>query len=222
MKIFLDNDIIIKLASLDLLDLFSSLLRDEDAGVACLASLPYRLARKPLEAHAQTRVVGFVSSCRKLDRAYLAELEIDLDNQELLYTCPGIDAGEAQLLSAALAEPDAVVLTGDKRCLKALCQSSVTMPLVPKLQGRVLILEQVMIIMISTFGFDDVKVRALSGVHCDTAIRASFGSGLKAEEGNVISTLQSYVREIDNCCPGILASANVLDGLDHCGPAPVS
>jgi hypothetical protein len=201
LKIFLDNDIIIKLAALDLLDLFSSLLSDEDAEVACLASLPYRLAKKPLEAHAQTRIVRFVSSCRKLDRAYLAELQIDLDNQELLSTCPGIDAGEAQLLSAALAEPDSVVLTGDKRCLTALCQSSATMPLVPKLQGRVLIL-------------DDVKSRALNGVHCDTAIRASFGSGPKAEEGNVISTLQSYVREIDNCCPGILASANVLIRLD--------
>lgn len=210
MKIFLDNDIIIKLAALDLLDLFSSLLKDEDAEVACLASLPYRLAKKPLEAHAQTRIVRFVSSCRKLDRAYLAELQIDLDNQELLSTCPGIDAGEAQLLSAALAEPDSVVLTGDKRCLTALCQSSATMPLVPKLQGRVLILEQLMIAMISAIGFDDVKTRALNGVHCDTAIRASFGSGPKAEEGNVISTLQSYVTEIDNCCPGILASASVL------------
>ena len=214
MKILLDNDIIIKLATLDLLDVFSSMLRVEDAEVACLASLPYRLARKPLETRAQARVVSFVSSCRKLDRVYLAELEIDLDNQELLSTCPGIDAGEAQLLSAALAAPDAVVLTGDKRCLTALCQSSGTMPLVPKLQGRVLILEQLVIEMISAIGFDDVKARALNGVHCDTAIRASFGSGLKAEEGNTISTLQSYVREIDNCCPGILAPANALNSLD--------
>ena len=199
MKILLDNDIIIKLANLDLLDLFSSLPRVEDAEVACLAS---------------TRVVTFVSSCRKLDRAYIAELQIDFDNQELLSTCPGIDAGEAQLLSAALAAPDAVVLTGDKRCLMALCQSSVTMPLAQKLQGRVVVLEQLMIEMISSFGFVDVKSRTLNGVHSDTAIRASFGSGPKAEEGNVISTLQSYVREIDNCCPGILAPANVLNRLD--------
>jgi hypothetical protein len=214
LKILLDNDIIIKLANLDLLDLFSSLPRVENAEVACLASLPYRLAKKPLEAHAQARVVTFVSSCRKLDRAYIAELKIDFDNQELLSTCPGIDAGEAQLLSAALAAPDAVVLTGDKRCLMALCQSSVTMPLVQKLQGRVVVLEQLMIEMISSIGFDDVKSRTLNGVHCDTAIRASFGSGPKAEEGNVISTLQSYVREINNCCPEILAPANVLNRPD--------
>jgi hypothetical protein len=135
LKILLDNDIVIKLANLDLIDPVYSLLRDKDAEVACLASLPYRLAKKPLEAHAQTRVVSFVSSCRKLDRAYLAELEIDLDSQELLSTCPGIDAGEAQLLSAALAAPDAVVVTGDKRCLTAFCQSSVTTLMAQKLQG---------------------------------------------------------------------------------------
>jgi hypothetical protein len=210
LKILLDNDIVIKLANLDLIVPFTSLPRVKDAEVACLASLPYRLAKKPLEVHAQTRGVAFVSSCRKLDRAYLAELAIDLDSQELLSTCPGIDAGEAQLLSAALAAPDAVVLTGDKRCLKAFCQSSVTTPMAQKLQGRVVILEQLIIEIIGAIGFDDVKTRALSGVHCDTAIRASFGSGSKAEEGNVISTLRSYVREVDNCCPGILAPTDIL------------
>ena len=67
--------------------------------------------------------------------------------------------------------------------------------------------------MIITVGFEDVKCRVLNGVYCDTAIRAAFGSGLQAEESNVISTLQSYVGEIDRCCPCILASVDVLNGL---------
>ena len=120
-----------------------------------------------------------------------------MDCQDLLATCPGVDSGEAQLLSAALASPGAVVLTGDKRCLSALYRSSATIPLVPKLQGRVLILEQVILHMIMTVGFDYVKCRVMNGVYCDTAIRAAFGSGLQAKESNVISTLQSYVVEND-------------------------
>jgi hypothetical protein len=124
-----------------------------------------------------------------------------------------VDSGEAQILSAALASPSAVVVTGDKRCLSALYQSSATIPLVPKLQGRVLILEQLILEMIGTFGFDDVKARVLNGVYCDTAIRASFGSGLQAGKSNVISTLQSYIRGVDGCCPGILAPSDVFNGL---------
>ena len=58
--------------------------------------------------------------------------------------------------------------------------------MIPKLQGRVLILEQIILEMISNLGFDDVKLRVLNGAYCDTAIGASFGSGLEAEESSVI------------------------------------
>ena len=67
--------------------------------------------------------------------------------------------------------------------------------------------------MIMTVGFDYVKRRVMNGVYCDTAIRAAFGSGLQAKESNVISTLQSYVGEINGCCPCLLASVDVLNGL---------
>lgn len=210
MKIFTDNDIIIKLAALDLLGPFSSLLGNDSADVTCLPSLAYQLSKRLPEVNAQARAIKFVSSCRKLNQTYLAELEIDLDCQDLLATCPGVDSGEAQLLSAALASPGAVVLTGDKRCLSALYQSSATIPLLPKLQGRVLILEQLILHMIITVGFDDVKCRVLKGVYCDTAIRASFGSGPKAEHENVTISLQSYVDKIRATCPDILASTDLF------------
>jgi hypothetical protein len=213
LKIFLDNDIIIKLASLDLLVYFKSLLKADCTEIICLPSLFYILKKKPLQGQAQQRAENFITSCRKLSPTYLVDLDIDANNELLLITCPGIDAGEAQLLLAALASPDSIILTGDKRCLTALCQTSTTVPLVPKLQARVLILEQLILEMINTFGFEDVKASALKGVYCDTAIRSSFGSGMEAEESNVISTLKSYIREVNGCCPGILAAANVLNGL---------
>ena len=212
MRIFLDNDIIIKLAALDLLGFFQSLVKDEDPEIICLPSLIYILNKKNLlQGKSLERASDFISSCIKLGPTYIASLDIDADNERSLSTCPGIDSGEAQLLLAALASPGSVVLTGDKRCLTALCQSGTTIELVQKLQGRVLILEQLILAMISTLGFQDVKARALNGVWCDTAIRASFGSGLDAEESNVVSTLQSYVEDINKCHPGILAPADTLN-----------
>jgi hypothetical protein len=213
LKIFADNDIIIKLAALDLLEPFQTLFLNDNADFACLPSLAYQLSKRLPEVNAQARAINFVSSCRKLNQTYLAELGIDLDCQDLLATCPGVDSGEAQLFLAALASPGAVVLTGDKRCLSALYQSSAAIPLVPKLQGRVLILEQLILHMIMTVGFDVVKRRLMNGVYCDTAIRTAFGSGLQAKESNVILTLRSYVGEIDRCCPCLLASLDVLNGL---------
>lgn len=212
MKIFVDNDIIIKLAALDILDALRYLSKDEKIEVAYLSSLKYILKNKTLMEPVKDRAIKFLSSCRKIDQAYLTALGVDIDIQDLLANRPGVDPGEAQLLSAALASTDGVFITGDKRCLKALCQSSETLPLMQNLQGRVIILEQLVIGMIDALGFDQVKTTVLKGISSDTAIRASFGSGQAAEKNNVISTLQSYVEEVSAICPNILASTHVFVG----------
>ncbi|QEH32905.1 hypothetical protein OJF2_13900 [Aquisphaera giovannonii] len=196
-----DNDIVEKLAICDLLD---DALRAFDATRADVLVVPtlknrigIGMARpkviRRLGAEVADRLMEFLGTVREVnDYSYQ-----DHDLLESLDDSVEIDAGEIVLLSATAKLGDYLLLTGDKRCLKAVASCPECEHIAKRIRGRVVCFEQIILRIIDVDGYDAVKAKVIPVLHaCDTALRAAFGSGMHATQSNTCDCLQSYIAEI--------------------------
>lgn len=122
--------------------------------------------------------------------------EVDPADAAVLAAIPNIDDGELILISYASRQPDALLATGDKRCLNALAAASSASGFMQKLSGRVICFEQVVVRAVAKLGFEEVRARIAPNITCDGALRAAFGSGMQAEWSNVDSTLTGFIANL--------------------------
>lgn len=106
----------------------------------------------------------------------------------------GIDPGEALLFALASEESGCEILTGDKRAIRAL--AAMPAPLRASLQGRILIVEQVVYLALQRFGLEWLRQRVCPQKGIDTAISIVMGSQCDASEASVMDGLRSYVAEV--------------------------
>jgi hypothetical protein len=197
--LYLDNDVISKLASCDLLDDAVDALGSEKRYVKILSTFKHRFGitnerlRSRIElqvgSDAFQRILDFQKSVGEIDPA---------PNDLLLMfeDIPAIDSGEAQLFAAACESSDLLVVTGDKRSIRCLASTAACKAIARSLAGRVICLEQVVKHVIAARGFDYAKRKIVPAVDCDASLRAIFGMGLDAEEQNVGRALNSYINDL--------------------------
>lgn len=198
---FLDNDILLKLAAFDLLNETIGALdcSRENLRVLETARFVFRSNRKvsaKYSAEIRARAIDFIKDCQTVNPAASPEF-IGLSQM--------LDLGEATLVAATREVSTFVLMTGDKRCLQALAAQVDMMAVRERLQGRIVCLEQVILLLIRDMGFERVLQQVLPAVDCDTALRACFGSGELALERNVIEALEGYVEALRHDAPGLLA-----------------
>lgn len=197
--LFLDNDVISKLASCNLLTEAVSALGCHEDSVLILRSFKHRfgMTNETLRARRE-RELG-VDTVARISAFQAGVAEIPPARDELILLLEdvlAIDPGEAQLFASASDDTNIVVVTGDKRSIRALHASVACVPIVKSLAARILCLEQVIKEAIRRFGFDYVKRRVVPGVGCDIALRAAFGMGFDAEEQQVLHALDGYIEEL--------------------------
>ena len=205
MKSFVDNDIIHKLAALDLLgeaDRIFGAGRDERI-VLPTARFKFLLhqrakAEQRYGLSVVPRIETFLGSATELASA------MNEDDQAILNKVVGIDQGEALFFSAASRDPDSVLFTGDKRSLRALASAPTCAEIVARLRSRVVCFEQVVVIAIRELGFGAVRDRALGALGSDRVLQSAFGSGAAATEANVTAALRAYVPSTEADGAGLL------------------
>jgi hypothetical protein len=196
-----DNDIVEKLAICDLIDEALVAFDATRADVLVIPTLKNRIgigSPRPkvvrrLGAEVAARLFEFIGTVREItdfsmeDHLMLEGLDDSIE----------IDPGEIVLLSATAHLQDYLLLTGDKRCLKAVSTCPECVEIARRIQGRVVCFEQVICRIIDLVGFEAVLGKVVPVMQaCDTALRAAFGSGKLATESNVVDCLQSYIDEI--------------------------
>ena len=193
-----DKDIVEKLAICDLLDDALASLGASRSDVYVLTTLKHRIGGKA-RAKATSRL-GAEVVARILD--FLADVneirDYSLPDQLLLDDIVGIDPGEAILLAAMGVHADSLLLTGDKRCLRALVNSPECEAFTLRLRGKVVCFEQVLLWLIDYLGFEYVLAKVVAAPYCDTALRAAFGSGIHSTQPNSVECLQAYITELRN------------------------
>ena len=142
------------------------------------------------------RAIDFVKGCQTVKPVASPEF-IVLDQM--------LDVGEAALLAATCEVSPFIFMTGDKRCLRDLAKKVELAEVAERLRGRVICLEQVILLLIRQQGVETIKQQVLPMLDCDTSLKACFGSGEKAIEQNVVEALEGYVTDLDKSSVGLLA-----------------
>lgn len=153
-----------------------------------------------------------LKKCLKIGKKLpeLSETHIDIDifsdliniSKSLNDNNKNIDEGEATLISYLLTEENNqnssnYLLTGDKRCLRALATPEIKR-IVQPLEGKIWCFEQLVLRNIEQYGFDVVKKKVLPVKSCDGALNSVFGSGESTTKENAENTLKHYINELRN------------------------
>jgi hypothetical protein len=202
---FLDNDVIIKLTTCGLLSEALQCLEVDRSNIRVLSSARFVFGRPKMRKKHSEQVlesaIEFVKGCTAIppqdsDEYRLLEQQIKND----------IDAGEATLMAAAAQESDFWIVTGDKRCLKALAATKELDSIHKNLQGHVICLEQIICKLITVQGFESVREKVVPARDCDQVLKSAFGSGSKSECQNVLKTLNDYIDDLCEISNNILTT----------------
>lgn len=196
-----DNDVMEKLALLDLFEQFRALDVCSD-GVLLLttARFRYRKGRPPKNL---AKKYGEVARDRVV--AVSQNEESIPGTTALLPDLVGIhdvDEGEVGLFSAAMSLTTQHVLTGDKRCIRGLAQGAQDSPavaaIVDALAGRVMCLEQVMWALVEQFDTDTIADRVKKMPQIDGSLKMIFGAQ------DTKAAFRSYISEVRRDAAGML------------------
>ena len=211
----LDNDIILKLATFDLFKYTFNTLEIEQKQIKILDSFKYKFSKqikrkKSNKSRGQVEKYNIEKALKlteNLGQLYLENFNNrikDIYNQLLNYNPDNdgqndtIDQGEATLISyvSYLNQQGGshYLLTGDKRCLRALNNSGLT-NIIESLEGKVWCLEQLILKNIEEIGFENVKNKIVPFNNCDQALKVAFSHKLVTKENSKYA-LQNYLKEL--------------------------
>ncbi|QSJ15304.1 hypothetical protein JYQ62_26115 [Nostoc sp. UHCC 0702] len=188
---FVDNDIIIELASYNLFwDIIGS---QKDIRVLPTASdyiTGNAKLRRKYKQESIKRAKRIASSCRKID-----DTLIDQSEYQSLIAIEKIDAGEALIVAATRGEPNFYLLTCDKKFLKALSNSNL-IHLKNRLSKRIICLEQLLINFINNSDFDKVRRRIISSDLDNQNVAEAFADGKLTKQEQALKILDECVEEL--------------------------
>ena len=189
MRLLVDSDAFCKLAASDLLPEAAALFQAELCECGRLPALPHMLRRGRL------RQTYGAAACERL--IPLAEgmphvLAESTSWLEQLTHIPAIDPGEA-ILFATAADLGVPVVTGDIRSLRALKH----LDRFPEtLEGRIAVLEAVLLGLCGQLGTGTVQARVQSAPQVDTVMRICFSPDVEEPELALRSYLHDRKREL--------------------------
>lgn len=115
----------------------------------------------------------------------------------------GLDAGEITLIAMLCSDPQALLVTGDKRALRALAEPGLE-DIVERVAGRVLCLEQILLSALDRLGVGALANSIERHRDLDVAIRCAVPLPPYAVEIEVRRGLLSYIDDLRNDAPALL------------------
>jgi hypothetical protein len=192
-----DNDAILKLAAFDLLDVTCDLFGVVPSSVIVLDTARHKFRKGRASLVKQYTEEGLNRAIAFVENASPILEETPLAEAKMLSDIEFIDPGEGQLFAYTRDRPDSIVLTGDKRCLRALAKAQKARPVYDRLSNRIVCLEVLIHSLIKSVGFVEIRSGVGLALKCDKSLNICFGwDGTVAEEG-VIESLGSYVRDLE-------------------------
>lgn len=200
MIVLADNDILIKLASCNLLREFFAFLKADTDDVfitdSARYSIPKRAKKDISDDLIKEELFEFIKKLQILP-------PVDNDLLAQVQAFDDINDGEAYLMLAMRHYPNANFITGDKRCLEALIKNKDKTPLTEifnLLENKVYCLESALLALIEIHGFnyinDKVSNRYINKDKGkdDGVLKLAFGEN--KSQDNCIECLSSYCRDI--------------------------
>lgn len=190
-RLLVDNDVLIKLAHWGLLDQLAACFDLDRPQVSALASLQFRANRR------DTKLFHTPPAADALAEYLSGTSEIPAGRPEdlsLLQGVTNLDAGEVELIAACLSDPDALLISGDKRALIALAELGPT-GVAERLVGRVICLEQLLGMIADLSGYARVIEGVLMHRELDAALRSVVGPH-GCTDSHFLEGIASYVTDL--------------------------
>jgi len=194
----LDNDIILKLATYNLFEETIKTFNVQINQVKILDTFIYKVSKQINRKRTNNPVLHNIEAALKIakDCNNLSQIDVNQDYFITLEKIEEIDIGEATLLSyvSYLNQQGnlSYLLTGDKRCLKALNNPNIDNIIQP-LAGKIWCLEQLILKDIEVYGFACIQQKIYPARECDTNLKFIFGVSIESPENDVI---QGFKKEI--------------------------
>ncbi len=196
MAVLLDNDVVLKLAQLDLLEDGCSLLTKNYGELFVLDTLVYQLRGKSAIRRYGAEAIERVQSC--LANNSLVSFSDVITDQRLIdlqNNFENLDEGEMRLVQGLLNNSD-LLLSGDKRFLKSLAETGFIEE--ASLNNRFVCLEQVICFLINGLSLEYVNGKATTAfqgeARVDSALRTCIGHG--RSHSHVSEGLFQQLREL--------------------------
>lgn len=206
--LFLDNDILWKLAHLDMLDEGLASIGTPPHTFRCLSTAPYSLgirgkglerARKKFGAQVVDRLATFWPKVIEIS------VVTSQDEVQRLSEVPSLDPGESILLSECGQIDTGLLISGDKRAITAFHEATGFDDLRIRLAGKVWCFEAVLNSVLMKYDFDHVAQRIFDGRDCDGSLRLVVGREIPRDSAPWIDALNSFIEDLRRKSPSILA-----------------
>jgi hypothetical protein len=195
-ELFLDNDIILKLASIGLLQNIETIFNVESSSIFILPTAkPYIRNSKNVRDKYPPKIIN---DCLDTIKKYSSIPGNYIDEKiiESLSIIPGIDSGEQVLFSIIPKTNDFLVLTGDKKALTHLWEAQGVESIKLALSGKIVCLEWIMLKLLESENFDFLSGQIKAANFCgDQEIRIVFNQA-ELTSGKAKNGLQSYLDDL--------------------------
>lgn len=204
MLFLLDADFIIKLCALDLLDDFFLIYKITPAN-SRITSLDLLRIKSKIAGHTHLAVGRQVYYSSIIDKIpHIEKSFFNLNHSEecrkllqAITSLKGIDPGEGVLLINLSETKEDLMYTGDHHCIRTILANLDKYKLFSKIQGRILLIEQVIVKIIREKTLDQVRDKIFKGKSCDTALRDRFYDR-NMEDEELISKLEERILEFND------------------------
>ncbi len=197
MQLFIDNDILLKLGSADLLQNLNKIFNVNNSSIFILSTAKYYISRnKKLEQKYSREMLAKVLEAAN-SYSIIPDEYLDQEVFLKLSNIPNIDSGEQVLYSIHPPVNDFLILTGDKLSIKELYSNSDIKGIAEGLKNKIVCLEYLFLRLIDLEDFKSFSNRIKEANYCgDKTIELVFQQPALSA-GLARSGLLSYYRDLD-------------------------
>lgn len=205
MILYVDNDVVIKLAEYEMLISFYDIVTQLGHNVHVLESLPFvvgvnnpeRANKVFTSASSLEQVRQFLTMAQPARIVQASTLQVINSIDE-----PNLDEGELTLIGCAIESVEPGFCSGDKRAIRAVNNLVLTQTLTFN-HCIIIILEHTLKILINAMNLGDVFERILRKPDVDKAVKLCFQGATVDTVTHVISALESYINDLKTKCPSL-------------------
>ncbi len=203
-SVLMDNDVILKMCCYGLVDEVTALFGAEGRTIHALGVARYVLGRAITKRKnitdregAAARLVSLLGRAQHIEPsaeevALAAEFEAAAQSFEV-----ELDGGESQLLAVLIMRSAALLLTGDKRAIRAIEPVVREAEHQKRVAGRIVCLEQLAAALIGRHGAEAIRGRVCGEAAVDKSLAICFScSSSGCEAPSILEGLASYVRDL--------------------------
>ena len=205
MLVFIDNDVVIKLAEYELLLCIQEIISNSGHNIQTLETLPYvaGMFNQDRVKHIPSNVKALEQIKTFLESTGIASITLPSTFQLIAsINDPHLDEGELTLLGCALESDTSAFCSGDKRAIQA-ANKLVELKILSLENCIIIILEHTFKILLKAHNTEEVIRKVLGNPNVDKAIAICFRGATLDTVDNVFAALESYIGDLKRKCDSL-------------------